>query len=121
MNTEWAWLSIALGLTLRLGVPLLALVVMVWLVRRLDARWQAEAKQPPLTSVAPDTHCWELHDCPPDRRAACLVTQHPDTPCWQQHRDSAGNLSESCLACELFAAVPATQTAPQPAHEEHHV
>ena len=117
MNAPTAWLSVGLGLLLRLGVPALLLVAMVWLMRRLDARWQSEAGQPRAAIRPPARQCWEVHQCSPERRATCVVPQHPQVPCWQQFRDRDGNLLAGCLACELFASLPAAQ----PAREEQPV
>lgn len=113
MNDSMLWLSVAAGLLVRIGVPALLLVGMVWLMRRLDARWQAEARRqaaPP--TVRMDPPCWELHACPSAHCDTCMVQGHTEAPCWQQLRDEAGNLPARCLACELFAAVPA----PAPLH-----
>ncbi|MCC7360067.1 MAG: hypothetical protein IT317_11350 [Anaerolineales bacterium] len=111
MNTETAWLSVVLGFGLRLGAPALALAGMVWLMRRLDARWQTEAGRSQAAAAPPALRCWEVHACPPERFVVCCVAQHPDIPCWQQFRDQAGNLRTGCLACELFAALPARPAA----------
>ena len=118
MNTPWLWLTVATGLAVRIGLPLLVLVTMVLVMRRLDKRWQSEAKRPaaPLTTAAEEP-CWEASSCANPACNECVVHQHPETPCWQQFRDEHGNLREKCLACELFAAVPV----PQPAREEHQV
>lgn len=108
MNDSLAWLTVATGLLVRLGVPALLLVGMVWVLRRLDARWQAQAnRQNPPAPVGMDPPCWEVRACPPAQRATCAVYGHTEAPCWQQKRDADGNLPARCLACELFAAVPA--------------
>ena len=116
MNDPWTWLTIATGLLVRIGLPILALVGMVWVMRRLDARWQAQAPR----AVAPppaEPPCWDVHGCASEKRAVCAAYLHPENPCWQQFRDHDGNLRPGCLACELFAAVPV----PQPARQEQHV
>ncbi len=110
MNDLWIWLSVTIGLLVRIGVPALALVGMVWVMRRLDAHWQAEAQRPaPLPPADPP--CWEARACAPDRRVQCAAYLNPETPCWQQFRDRAGNLRAGCLACEFFAAVPVPEPA----------
>jgi hypothetical protein len=117
VNTLMGWVSVGLGLLLRLGVPVLLLVGMVWLMRRLDARWQAEAGQPSAAIRPPALKCWEVHQCSLERRATCVVPHHPEVPCWQQFRDRDGNLRAGCLTCELFASLPAGQ----PARKIHYV
>ena len=103
------------GLLLRLGLPILITAGVVWLFRRLDARWQKEAEQArrQLPSV-PVERCWEERQCPPERAVACQAYLDQSQPCWQLFRDQQGNLQERCLACQLFqrAAVPA------PAHQQ---
>ena len=100
-------LNLTAGLLLRLGLPLVFTAGVIWLLRRLDARWQSDAEQArPVVAVEP---CWEFRHCSPARAAACPAYLDPTQPCWQHFRDSHGNLNQPCLACELFrrAAVPA--------------
>jgi hypothetical protein len=111
VNDAWVWVSVVVGFIVRLGLPALVLAGMVWVMRRLDARWQAEANRLPAARPAMDPPCWEVRGCGPERRATCPVYGHAETPCWQQFRDHNGNLRAGCLTCELFAAVPASQPA----------
>lgn len=102
-----SYLSVVLGLGLRLGLPVIFTALLIVLLRKLDARWQQEG-----TSQVPvfvqSTHCWELHGCSAEKRAACPAYAHQETPCWQIHRTREGFLREECIDCEIFrkALVP---------------
>jgi hypothetical protein len=101
--------TIVVGLLLRLGLPLVVTAGTIWLLRRLDARWQAEAEQTRRQiPVVPVERCWEVKNCPPEQAVHCPAYLDQGTPCWQQFRDRKGQLQQRCLACELFAhaAVP---------------
>jgi hypothetical protein len=97
------------GLLIRYGLPILFMGVTVWLLRRLDARWQAEARGTPVAAppVMAGPACWQVNGCAPDRRAECPAFLNAATPCWQVFRDHNGNLRAGCLVCEFFRAAPA--------------
>lgn len=114
------WLHVALpfaaGLLLRLGIPLFLTLGLAWLLRRLDARWQAEARQlvssgkaTPARVLVP--RCWLLKDCPPERRRACPAFPESEVPCWQLFRDKQGRMLEMCLSCDVFLRAPVPQPA----------
>jgi hypothetical protein len=107
--------TVVAGLLLRLGLPLVVTAGAIWLLRRLDARWQAEAEQTSTqVPVVPVERCWEVKQCPPEKVVHCPAYLDQGAPCWQQLRDGSGHLQERCLACELFArAVVPTATRPR--------
>jgi hypothetical protein len=115
MDPTSAATNLVVGLLLRLGVPLLLTAGAIWLLRRLDARWQHEAEQTRTQLLqVPVARCWELRNCPPDRAAACPAFLDQSQPCWQTFRDQQGNLRPRCLACQLFRqAVIPTSTRPR--------
>jgi hypothetical protein len=105
---------------LRLGVPLaITLAVGYWL-RRLDAKWQAEAlARKADTALARqeagavpvieifkviEQPCWVLKNCPQDAFTGCPAHQHPDLPCWLARLRNEGRLPQPCYRCELFTA-----------------
>jgi hypothetical protein len=101
--------SVLTGLLLRLALPAAVTGGAVWLLRRLDARWQMEAERTRTqVPVVPVERCWEIKHCPPERVVSCPAYLDQSSPCWQYFRDRNGNLQERCLACELFqhAALP---------------
>jgi hypothetical protein len=109
------------GFVLRYGLPLLFLGLIVWVLRRLDARWQAEARRLalPAPALPAGPACWQVNGCAPQRRAACPGYLNSPSPCWQTFRDRDGNLRAGCLACEFFSqARPASRVvvAAQPVH-----
>ncbi len=107
--------TIVAGLLLRLGLPLVVTAGAIWLLRRVDARWQAEAEQTRTQlPVVPIVRCWEVKHCPPEKVVGCPAYLDQGTPCWQQFRDRSGHLQERCLACQLFEqAVVPTLTRPR--------
>ncbi|HMK09844.1 MAG TPA: hypothetical protein VK449_12515 [Anaerolineales bacterium] len=114
MNTfDWnVLLTVALGLTLRFGIPLLLTVLAAWGLRRLDQRWQRQSEHlrpsPLAMGAAPaEVRCWEQTDCPPEKRDNCPAYARPSVACWQVFREATGYLSTSCLSCEVFLNAPA--------------
>ena len=101
---------------LRLGVPLaITLAVGYWL-RRLDAKWEAEAlgqweeEEVPAGVKALKTTeqpCWELKGCDEAQRAQCPACQFWDVPCWVARLRATGRLPTECHNCGLFAPSPA--------------
>lgn len=111
--------AIILGMfILRLGVPLLlTLGVGAWL-RRLDAKWQAEAlTQQDAVQTQEEVvvelelvgvkgqPCWILRDCPETVRLRCPAFQQPRLPCWLARRRAEGRLPLECYQCELFSSL----------------
>lgn len=105
-------LMVVIGFIVRLGAPLALTVGLVWWLRKLDQRWQAEAERarqrvwPKMQPSVFTPLCWETRNCPPERRASCLAYAHPETPCWQTFRNSAGHLKPACLDCTVFRKWP---------------
>jgi hypothetical protein len=101
---------------LRLGVPLaITLAVGYWL-RRLDARWQAEAlaqweqeKTPAELASLKTTEqpCWEIKRCDEGSRAQCPACKLLDIPCWVARLRATSRLPRECYNCELFSMSPA--------------
>lgn len=99
------------GGLVRLALPLAVTALVVWRLRHLDTRWEAEAER---TSAGlsrpagvPELRCWELRGCGPDERLACPAYRHPEVRCWQHFRLPNGNLSDACLDCVVFRDSPA--------------
>lgn len=110
------WLHVVgvvlIGLVLRLGVPVGVTALLVLWLRWLDARWQREADEQKarvldrVISVTAMRPCWEVMNCPPERRMACPVFHNGNQPCWQVFRDPDGRLKEACLQCKVFREAP---------------
>jgi hypothetical protein len=113
MDTN-AILALILGLTVRLGLPLLATLLVVIGLRRLDIRWQKEAELERDLLVRDEEPCWKEQGLSMEEikvRAA-----ESGKPCWQIHRLSNGYLREACLDCEVFINAPAPALKPSKAH-----
>jgi len=103
-------LAILTGLLLRLALPIGLTAVFVYLLARLDKRWQSEAA-PALEATKPrNTGCWDVKHCSAESIAHCTAYAHPETPCWQHFRQADGLLQERCLGCEVFKKAPAPVT-----------
>ena len=110
---EWLPISFAmiLGILLRIAVPLLATLLVVFLLKKLDERWKKESdigvgQQVRVGNVG----CWELNSCPKEKRALCKAYQNQDTPCWQVFREKNGRLQERCIGCDVFRQAPVPVT-----------
>jgi len=98
------------GIVLRFGIPIGVTALIIYALRRMDIHWQREAERNhALVAAAHPSglRCWELRNCPPERRAACAAYARSDIPCWQVFRDESGRLREACLTCEVFGETPA--------------
>lgn len=101
---------------LRLGVPLgITLAVGYWL-RRLDARWEAEALTQLEQEEAPaelkalktaEQPCWEQKGCTEAQRAQCPACKAWDIPCWVARLRATGRLPAECHNCAFFSLSPA--------------
>jgi hypothetical protein len=112
MEAFTALLAVIVGLLLRLAIPIALTALLIFFLRKLDARWQAEAElsQPDVQTV----ECWKIKNCPPEQLKNC-VAHEATLPCWQAKRLPNGYLREECLSCEIFteAPMPALKTEPR--------
>ena len=115
MDGLWEATIIAGMFILRLGVPLAITVAVGYLLRRLDAKWQAEAwaqweaSQMQQVASAPTLSglvrqgCWTLRGCGEAVRDRCPAFKRPNIPCWLARRQVEGRLPAACYDCELFS------------------
>lgn len=103
METFSSVLAIILGLLLRLAIPIVGTLSLIYFLRRLDARWQAEAQSTPVLTQR--VECWKVRGCPEEQRSRCAVGS-ASLPCWQVLRQPNGYLQEKCLTCEVFTKAP---------------
>lgn len=98
-------LVILTGLALRLGIPLAVTALAIYFLRRLDARWRAEAQGEVRPRPVEKPQCWKVKGCTPEQRRACPAAASP-LPCWQFFRQKNGYLRQDCLACRVFQETP---------------
>jgi hypothetical protein len=112
MNTLAPIFYLLVGLLLRLAIPIAATLLVIYLLRRLDKRWQAEAQIEPVQVEKPE--CWKIKGCPPEQVKNCTAAK-ASLPCWQAKRLPNGYLKEDCLSCPVFiqAPVPALTITPR--------
>jgi len=112
METMIALLALIAGLLIRLAIPIALTALLIFLLRKLDAHWQAEAELP--QPVVQSIECWKVKNCSTEQRKVCIAYQST-LPCWQAKRLPNGYLREECLSCEIFteAPMPALKTEPR--------
>jgi len=107
---------------LRIGLPLVIIFGLGYGLRRLDARWQAEAMAQHATDLAKqaeaepnieiikiiDPPCWVTNNCPKSDFVQCAAYKNPGTPCWLARYRAEGHLPARCYLCPRFA--PRTKT-----------
>jgi hypothetical protein len=103
MNDTSAALAILIGLGVRLAIPVLATVIVVVLLARLDKHWQSEAGDAP--RGVPKPECWKIQHCSSAKRQDC-PGYNSNLPCWQVFRRSNGYLDQRCLGCPVLVAAP---------------
>lgn len=103
METFISIFYIIAGFVLRLAIPITATILIVFLLRKLDERWQAEAELNTLPLDRPE--CWKINGCTPEQVENCEVVTST-LPCWQVHRLPNGYLHEECLTCDIFTKAP---------------
>jgi hypothetical protein len=110
MESVNTFLALLAGLLLRLAIPIGLTVIFVYLLTRLDKRWQSEAA-PMLEADQPrNAGCWDVKHCSAEDRARCSAYAHPETPCWQYYRQESGLLPERCIGCDVFKKAPVPVT-----------
>jgi hypothetical protein len=110
---------IVLGMfLLRLGLPLTITIAVAYGLRRLDARWEAEAQAQqlatnPQVDLRPvEQPCWVVKNCPESLYTQCIAYHHSDQPCWMVFNRSMGVTPSRCFKCALFARkIPVRQLA----------
>ena len=110
METLTSILYVFAGLLLRLAVPILGTVLLVFFLRKLDERWQAEAEFQPQVMDRPQ--CWKIKGCTQQQTGDCKAYQS-NLPCWQIHRSPNGYLKEDCLTCQVFTEAPLPTLKPE--------
>jgi hypothetical protein len=91
------------GMILRLAIPILGTILLIFFLRKLDNRWQAEAELQSLSVEKPE--CWKIKGCDPQQVRQCEGASSP-LPCWQAYRLPNGYLNEECLSCTVFTEAP---------------
>ena len=100
--------AIVIGMfLLRLAVPLAVTFLVAYLLRRLDARWEAEAQARPeairqLEAAAPQKPCWEEKGCSQEQRARCPACRLTDIPCWLARLRADNRLPDECPNCPRY-------------------
>ena len=94
METMISLLALIAGLLLRLAIPIALTALLIFFLRKLDIRWQAEAQIP--QPVAQTIECWKIKGCSAEQRKNCIACKS-ELPCWQAKRLPNGYLHEECL------------------------
>lgn len=102
-------LYVIFGLILRIAIPIGFTFLLGWFLNRLDARWQAEAKEIHETfmhRMRPDSvqPCWEYKNCHPSVRDKCPVYGNLEILCWEFF-GANGSIRSNCQACTYRQSV----------------
>ncbi len=103
MDTLTSFFFLIVGLLVRLAIPIAATFFVIYILRRLDKRWQSEAEVQPVNVEKPE--CWKVKGCSPEEIANCTAAKS-SLPCWQVKRQPNGYLNENCLSCPVFTEAP---------------
>jgi hypothetical protein len=103
MNILASFSYVVIGLLLRLAIPIAATLLVIYILRKLDKRWQAEAELQPLG--VEKTECWKVKSCSPEQIKNCSAAKG-NLPCWQVKRLPNGYLNNDCLSCPVFIEAP---------------
>ncbi len=95
-------LAIITGFVMRILIPVGITAVVVYFLRRLDARWRAEAVEQIQPVAKPE--CWKVKGCSAETQAGCPAAKS-ELPCWQVFRKN-GYLREECLNCDVLREAP---------------
>ncbi|RME47261.1 MAG: hypothetical protein D6791_06305 [Chloroflexi bacterium] len=127
----------------RLLVPLLITIAVGAILRRLDARWEAEVRarlqtedkaaagEPVLSSEAPwplpvtpqvswnefGVPCWIVKSCDEATRISCAAFADAAIPCWLARRRIEGRIPLTCYRCVVFAFSDKTLAAGNSNHD----
>ncbi len=96
--------NMLLGLLIRIGIPLVITLVLIWVVRRLDQNWRNDGAV--VTVRAKNTGCWKNKSCSEEDRAKCTAYANQDIACWQHFRHADGTLRSDCIGCDVFRQAP---------------
>jgi hypothetical protein len=112
METLLSILYVIAGFVLRLAIPIVGTIMVVLILRKLDARWQTEAASQPVPGEKPD--CWKIRGGE-NKSAEDHPVAESSLPCWQVYRLPNGYLNEECISCKVFteAPVPALHVEPR--------
>lgn len=93
-----------LGILLRIGIPFAITFLLAFSLRRLDAKWRAEARKVEpgevvLHQMWLNDPCWEEKDCVKEQREKCPAYIQTEKTCWEAYREN-GILNPKCLECE---------------------
>lgn len=95
---------------LRLGVPIVVMVLLSWgvslYVQREEARALEAEKRAALAKAAAEAPasqaCWDVKGCTEEAKADCPAVRRPDLPCWLAKQLATGRLSSACEACPMY-------------------
>jgi hypothetical protein len=111
METIMSFLYIIVGLLLRLAIPILGTILLVYFLRRLDARWQVEAQLH--QQVMETSECWKIKGLSP-QQTEYSGANPSEMPCWQLNRLPNGYMRDECLSCQVFTEAPVPVLKPEP-------
>jgi hypothetical protein len=110
MDTVVSFLYIIVGLLLRLAIPILGTLLLVFFLRKLDAGWQAEAERH--NQAMEKSECWKINGLA-TQQTENTKADESSLPCWQANRLPNGYLRDECLSCQVFTEAPVPTLKPE--------
>jgi hypothetical protein len=101
-----------LGLAILTGIPVVALFLLGFWLRgrtgwtRIGFNFSRPTGIPGSAGSgmepAPRTYCWQVQNCPAERRVACPAFERRYLPCWLANQLAHGELKRECSNCALY-------------------
>lgn len=110
--------TLALVVSVQLGVPVTVLFVIGYLRYRCDPSGREARQGRPVAGIAiaqdararpafgTNRPCWEVKQCSPEESRDCPARRRSQMPCWQATRTPYGHLRARCVNCDRFLAPP---------------
>ncbi|GAB4427522.1 MAG: hypothetical protein Kow002_16510 [Anaerolineales bacterium] len=105
MDALDSFFAILTAFGLRFALPIGITALFIYLLRKLDARWQAEGQLVSTETAVEKPKCWKANNCSTEDMEKCPGYQTAQ-PCWQAFRTQNGHLKEECLGCGVFRKAP---------------
>jgi hypothetical protein len=117
---EFEGTAVLVGLfALRCIAPLIATLVIGYLMNRLVDRWESEeiaSERPESITVeepilptgrklpSVNIPCWIFKNCSDEMLEKCVAHKHPSLPCWLVRLRYEGVLPDGCPDCPMYEA-----------------
>ena len=93
MDEFFMTVSMLMGVLLRIGLPVGLTFLLARYLRRLDAKWRAEAREAQpgeaiLREIWLSNPCYDEIDCSEEQRENCIAYGQKDKACWEVYQEN---------------------------------